>query len=79
NLPRFEMYEEGSQIRRSVMSVPGAIVEGYCLRRHPNEFLQYLHRAFASCEETKLHLGILFEPRSFEDQALYQELLSKYD
>ncbi|MEK6571081.1 MAG: four helix bundle protein, partial [Bacteroidota bacterium] len=35
NLPRFEMYEEGSQIRRSAKSVPGNIVEGYCLRRHP--------------------------------------------
>lgn len=41
-LPKFEMYEEGSQIRRSAKSVPANIVEGYCLRRHKNEYLQYL-------------------------------------
>ena len=28
-LPRIEMYEEGSQIRRSVKSVRSNIVEGY--------------------------------------------------
>src|ERR1041384_6664094 len=56
-LPKWELYEEGSQIRRSAKSVPSNIVEGYCLRRHTNEYLQYLHRAFASCEETSLHLN----------------------
>jgi four helix bundle protein len=28
-LPKFEMYEEGSQIRRSSKSVKSTIVEGY--------------------------------------------------
>ncbi len=58
-LPKFETYEEGSQIRRSSKSITANIVEGYCLRRHKNEYLQYLHRAFGSCEETVLHLNIL--------------------
>ena len=78
SLPRFEMYEEGSQIRRSAKSVPANIVEGYCLRRHTNEYLQYLHRAFASCEETSLHLNILYETRSLKDQSVFSDLLNSY-
>jgi len=33
-LPKFEMYEEGSQIRRSMKSVKSNIVEGYGRRRY---------------------------------------------
>lgn len=79
SLPKYKMYEEGSQIRRSAKSVPANIVEGYCLRRHKNEYLQYLHRAFGSCEETLLHLRILFETKSLTDQKIYDELSEKYD
>ena len=61
SLPRFEIYEEGSQIRRSAKSVPANIVEGYALRRHKAEYLQYLHRALGSCDETLVHLGILLK------------------
>ena len=32
-LPKFEMFEEGSQIRRSVKSVKSTIVEGHGRRR----------------------------------------------
>jgi four helix bundle protein len=79
SLPKFEMYEEGSQIRRSSKSIPSNIVEGYCLRRHKNEYLQYLHRAFGSCEETLLHLRMLIETKSLADQKLFDELAEKYD
>jgi four helix bundle protein len=33
-LPKFEMYEEVSQIRRAAKSIPSNIVEGYCLRKY---------------------------------------------
>ena len=78
-LPKFEMYEEGSQIRRWAKSIPANIVEGYCLRRHKNEYLQYLHRALGSCEETIVHLKILFDTRSFADEKLYSELSDRLD
>ncbi len=78
-LPKFELYEEGSQIRRSSKSVPSNIVEGYCLRRHKNEFLQYLHRSFGSCEETILHLKILYETKSYSEKEEYERLLERYD
>ena|SRR5258706_12759996 len=79
SLPKFEMYEEGSQIRRSAKSIPSNIVEGYCLRRHKNEYLQYLHRAFGSCEETLLHLRILFETKSLADQKVCDDLVERYN
>ncbi len=78
-LPKFEMYEEGSQIRRASKSVGANIVEGYCLRRHKNEYLQYLHRSLGSSQETIYHLGILFETHSLMDRQIYEELHEQYD
>ncbi|PYI46183.1 MAG: four helix bundle protein, partial [Verrucomicrobia bacterium] len=48
DLPKFEMYEEGSQIRRSVKSVSANIVEGYGRRRYKQEFIRFLVFAHAS-------------------------------
>ena len=79
HLPKYEMYEEGNQIRRSAKSIPANIVEGYCLQRHKNEYLQYLHRAFGSCEETVLHLRILYETKSLDDKQVFNELSEQYD
>lgn len=39
DLHGFEIYEEGSQIRRSSKSVKSNIVEGYGRRRYNNEYL----------------------------------------
>lgn len=63
-LPKFEMYEEGSQIRRSAKSVVANIVEGFGRRRYKGEFVQFLTYAVASCDETKAHLDMLYETRS---------------
>ncbi len=41
NLPKFELYEEGSQIRRSIKSVKSNIVEGYGRRRYKQEFIHF--------------------------------------
>ncbi len=41
-LPKFEIYEEGSQIRRSIKSVRSNIVEGYGRRRYKQEFIKFL-------------------------------------
>ena len=42
NLPKFELYEEGAQIRRSSKSVKSTIVEGYGRRRYKQEYIRYL-------------------------------------
>ncbi len=77
-LPGFEMHEEGAQIRRSSKSVVSNIVEGYSLRKHKNEFLQYLHRSFASSEETFQHLDFLRATDSLLDEPTFTELVSSY-
>jgi four helix bundle protein len=51
NLPQFELYEQGSQIRRSTKSIKDTIVEGYGRRRYKAEFIRYLIYAQASCDE----------------------------
>ena len=39
-LPKFELYEEGSQIRRSSKTTKAAIVEGYGRRRYKLEWIK---------------------------------------
>ena len=41
-LPKFEMFEEGGQIRRSSKSVKSTIVEGYGRKRYKAEFIKFL-------------------------------------
>ena len=78
-LPKFELYEEGSQIRRSSKSVTAMIVEGYGRRRYRAEFIRYLIFSQSECDETILHLDFLFETKSLKEEALYNELKSEYD
>ena len=40
SLPKFELYETGSQLRRSSKSVSANIVEGFCRRRYKAEFIR---------------------------------------
>ena len=78
-LPKFELYEEGSQIRRSVKSVKSNIVEGYGKRYYKNEFIRHLIYAQGSLDETTDHLETLFETESLKDQSLYETLHSRLD
>jgi four helix bundle protein len=73
-LPKFEVFEEGSQIRRSIKSVKSCIVEGYGRRRYKQEFIRFLTYSQASCDETVDHLETLFETQSLTDGKLYDDL-----
>ena len=73
-LPKFEHYEGGSQIRRSIKSVKSNIVEGYGRRRYRQEFIRFLIYSLSSCDETSDHLETLYETKSLKDQSLYQDL-----
>ncbi len=77
-LPKFELYEEGSQIRRSAKAVTTAIVEGYGRRNYKPEFLRYLTFALTECDETILHLEFLFETASLTDETLFNEFNMAY-
>lgn len=78
NLPKFEMFEEGNQIRRSSKSVSSNIVEGYALRRYKQEYIHYLMRALGSSLETVEHLEFLGETDSLSDRTLYKSLYDEY-
>ncbi len=78
-LPKFELYEEGSQIRRSSKSVTVSIVEGYGRRRYKADFIKYLIYAQSECDETMVHLDFLFESGSMKDESIYQTLKNDYD
>lgn len=78
-LPKFEMFEEGGQIRRSIKSVKSNIVEGYGRRDHKQEFIRFLIYAIASNDETTDHLENLFETASLQDKDLYENLHEKLD
>lgn len=77
SLPKFEMYEEGSQIRRSSKSIRSNIVEGYGRRRYKNEFIKFIVYAIASTDETIDHLETLFETESLKDKILFEKLFQK--
>ena len=79
NLPGFEMYEEGKQIRKSIKSVKSTIVEGYGRRRYKQEFIRFLVYAIASNDETTDHLETLFETNSLADKEVYQNLSERLD
>ncbi len=73
-LPKFEMYEEGSQIRRSMKSVKSNIVEGYGRRRHKAEYIRFLDYSYASALETIDHLETLHETESLLNDDLFHSL-----
>ena len=78
-LPKFEMYEEGSQTRRSSKSIRINIVEGFGRRRYKQEFIKFLIYALASCDETIDHLETLYETKSLIDKERYNYFCDEYD
>jgi four helix bundle protein len=61
--PKFEVFEEGSQLRKSSKSIPATIAEGWGRRYYRNEFIRFLIYALASCDETAVHLDFVFASR----------------
>ena len=58
-LPKHELYEEGSQVRRSSKGIASCIVEGYGRKKYKAEFVKFLVYAHASCDETIAHLNFI--------------------
>ncbi len=55
-LPKYECYELGSQIRRASDSINSNIIEGYGRRRYKADFIKFLVYAHASNLELLNHL-----------------------
>lgn len=69
-LPKHEMYEEGSQIRRSSKGIAACIVEGYGRKKYKADFTKFLTYAHASCDETVVHLNFLKDTNGFDRKEL---------
>jgi len=76
-LPSYELYEQGSQIRRSSKSIKSNIVEGYGRRRYRLEYIRFLIFAHSSCDETISHLNMINDIH-FPDTPL-TDLIKHYD
>jgi len=76
-LPPFEIYEQGSQIRRSSKSIKDQIAEGYGRRRYKPEFIKFLIYAQSSCDETTSQLEMINQ--LYPDLSDFHGLYSEYD
>ena len=76
-LPKYELYEQGSQVRRSSKSIKDNIVEGYGRKRYKDDFIRFLVYAHASCDEAISQLSMINEIH-FSNNEL-NELVDEYD
>jgi four helix bundle protein len=78
-LPKFEMYEEGSQIRKSSKTTKATIVEGYGRRRYKQNWIKFIVYALSSNDETLDHLENLWDTKSLTDEATFVGLKNKIE
>lgn len=58
-LPKYELFEQGSQIRRASKSIKDNIVEGYGRKRYKDDFIRFLTYSQSSCDETISQLSMI--------------------
>ena len=75
-MPKFELYEQGSQVRRSSKSIKDNIVEGYGRRTYKQDFVKFLTYSHASLLECLSQLEMIDE---LYDISEIKELRKKYD
>lgn len=85
-LPKFELYEQGSQIRRSSQSIKDTIAEGYGRRRYQADYIKFLVYAQASCDECANQIEMIrelysdineFEPL-FDEYQILGKMINKF-
>ncbi len=60
--PKFEMYELGSQLRRSSNSAPANIAEGWN-NLHINIYIEGVNRALGEVHESEHHIDVAFQKK----------------
>lgn len=76
-LPKHELYEQGSQVRRSSKSIVANVVEGYGRKRYKPEFIRFLIFANSSCDEIIAHLNMINQ--LYFDSKKLHELIESYE
>ena len=75
--PKFEMYELGSQVRRSSNSAPANVAEGFN-NRHKNIYLECISRALGEIRETQHHLLVAYR-KGYISKAEFDDLVGQYN
>ena len=66
--PKFELYELGSQIRRSSNSAPANLAEGWN-NKHINIYLEGINRAQGEINETQHHLFVAYRKKYLDEKS----------
>ena len=74
--PKHEMYELGSQMRRSSNSAPANVAEGFN-SKHRNIDLESISRALGEIRETQHHLMIAWR-KGYMTKTTYTSLVGAY-
>ncbi|MEK7500761.1 MAG: four helix bundle protein [Patescibacteria group bacterium] len=75
--PKYEMYELGSQSRRSSNSAPANLAECFG-NKHTNIYLEGISRSQGEIRETKHHLRMAYKKKYLEKEKL-DYFISKYE
>ncbi|NJB81733.1 four helix bundle protein [Wenyingzhuangia aestuarii] len=75
-LPKYEVYEQGSQLRRSSKSIKDNIAEGYGRRKYKADFIKFLIYGHASLLECKSQLEMIEELYDIKEISV---LIKEYD
>ncbi len=76
-LPKYELYEQSSQIRRFSKSIKDNITEGFGRKRYKDEFIRFLIFALSSCNETISQLNMISNIHFLKNPL--NELISQYE
>lgn len=75
--PKHELYELGSQLRRSSNAVPAIVAEAWN-NKHVSVYLEGINRALGELRETRHHLSIAARKKYLSEKML-ADLLDRYD
>ncbi|MCF6158702.1 MAG: four helix bundle protein [wastewater metagenome] len=73
--PKFELYELGSQLRRSSNSSPANIAEGWN-NKHINIYLEGINRALGEIRETRHHIKMASR-KGYIEQTKLTDLINR--
>lgn len=75
--PKFELYELGSQLRRSSNSAPANLAEGWS-NKYINLYLEGINRSLGEIRETEHHLKIAFKKGYLTEKQL-NDYIKRYN
>jgi len=77
SFPKEELFGLAVQMRRSAVSIPSNIAEGF-VRQHNREYKQFLYIALGSCAELETQIIVSFS-QSYLPKNIKEELLEILD